>query len=33
MFVLACAAGTGAATAHVPSWRIGLLVLGGGALA
>jgi uncharacterized membrane protein YccC len=33
LFVLACAAGTGAATAHVPSWRIGLLVLGGGALA
>ncbi len=33
MFVLACAAGTGAATAHVPSWRVGVLVLGGGALA
>jgi uncharacterized membrane protein YccC len=33
MFVLACAAGTGAAMAHVPSWRVGLLVLAGGAFA
>jgi uncharacterized membrane protein YccC len=33
MFVLACAAGTGAAAQHVPPWQIGLLVLGGGAFA
>ncbi|HET7668489.1 MAG TPA: FUSC family protein [Mycobacterium sp.] len=33
MFVIACAAGTAAASAPVPSWRIGLLVLSGGAFA
>jgi uncharacterized membrane protein YccC len=32
MFVLACAAGIGAEVAHLPAWRIGLLVLAGGAL-
>jgi uncharacterized membrane protein YccC len=32
MFVLACAAGTGVAAAHVPAWRVGLLVLAGGVL-
>jgi uncharacterized membrane protein YccC len=31
MFVLACAAGIGAEAAHLPPWRIGLLVLAGGA--
>ena len=31
MFVLACAAGIGAAHEHVAPWRIGLLVLAGGA--
>ena len=33
MFVLACAAGIGAAHEHVAPWRIGLLVLAGGAFA
>jgi uncharacterized membrane protein YccC len=33
MFVLACAAGTGIAAAHLAPWRMGLLVLGGGAFA
>ena len=33
MFVLACAAGTGLATEHLAPWRVGLLVLAGGALA
>ena len=31
MFVLACAAGTGLATEHLAPWRVGLLVLAGGA--
>lgn len=33
MFVLACAVGVGVASQHVPPWRIGLLVLAGGAFA
>lgn len=31
MFVLGCAAGTATASAHLPPWHIGLLVLAGGA--
>ena len=33
MFVLACAAGIGAAHEHLAPWRVGLLVLAGGAFA
>ena len=32
-FVVACAAGVGISAAHQPPWRVGLLVLAGGALA
>ena len=33
MFVLVCAAGVGASATNLPAWQIGLLVLGGGAIA
>lgn len=33
IFVVACAAGIGASAAHLAPWRIGLLVLAGGAIA
>jgi uncharacterized membrane protein YccC len=33
IFVVACAAGIGVSAAHLSPWRIGLLVLGGGAIA
>jgi hypothetical protein len=33
IFVVACAAGVGVSAAHLSPWRIGLLVLGGGAIA
>lgn len=33
IFVLVCAAGVGVSASHLPPWRIGLLVLAGGAIA
>ncbi len=33
IFVVACAAGIGASAAHLAPWTLGLLVLGGGAVA
>jgi len=33
MFVLVCAAGVGVSASHLPAWRVGLLVLAGGAIA
>lgn len=33
VFVVACAAGVGASGSHISPWRMGLLVLGGGAIA